>query len=190
VLEQMENVVLLEGHVNRPGGFAWREGLRATDVLPGMENMLPQPDLDYALIVREGQPSRRIQVLPLALAQAFANPGGAADTLLQARDRILVFGQPGARTTQPRQELLAPVLQALETQANRDSFRRIVEVRGNVKAPGRYPLVDGMTAGQLIDAAGGFSEGANAQSAELTRATINADTGRDISYRVIDLQGA
>lgn len=48
----MEDIVLVEGHVERPGGFAWKEGLTITDLIPTIDDLLPNPDLDYALIRR------------------------------------------------------------------------------------------------------------------------------------------
>lgn len=151
ILDRLENVVLLEGHVSRPGGFAWRPGLRVTDVLPAIEDMQPNPDLDFALIAREQVPMRRIEVIHLNLRQAFANPGSVADLQLQPRDRIIVFG---ARQT--RQEQFADLLGMLRAQGTFEEPSLIVSVTGNVEYPGEYPLVSNMTVESLIRFSGGL----------------------------------
>lgn len=40
----------------------------------------------------------------------------------------------------------------------RDPFPHMVTVKGEVRNPGDYPLLKGMTARQAIDAAGGYSD--------------------------------
>lgn len=52
-LDTMRDIVKLEGHVKRPGGFAWRKGIRFTDVVPSVDDMLANPDIDVGLILRE-----------------------------------------------------------------------------------------------------------------------------------------
>jgi polysaccharide export outer membrane protein len=92
VMDQLESVVMLEGHVQRPGGFQWREGLRVSDVLPSVARMLPNPDLDYALVARELLPSRRIELVYVNLGEAISAPGSAQDVVLQPRDQLHTFG--------------------------------------------------------------------------------------------------
>jgi polysaccharide export outer membrane protein len=140
VLDQLENVVMLEGHVHRPGSSQWREGLRISDVLSSVDQMLPNPDLDYALIARETQPTRRIELLYVNLGAAISNNGSADDLVLQPRDQLLTFGASLSRQAQ-----VADLLTRLRAQASFENPPLIVNVSGNVRFPGEYPLVRNMT---------------------------------------------
>jgi len=164
ILDQVEGVVMLQGHVNRPGGFRWREGLRVSDVLPSISDMLPNPDLDFALISREVQPARTIQVLNLNLRDALAARGSESDLELQPRDRLLVFG-----ARQSRQQQVQDLISTLRSQATFDQLPRVVGISGNVLFPGEYPLLEGMTVDDLVKFAGGFEENTELDYAILER---------------------
>lgn len=151
VLDQLENVVILEGHVHRPGSFQWRDGLRVSDVLSSVEEMLPNPDLDYALIARETRPTRRIELLYVNLGAAINNPGSEQDLALEPRDQLHTFG-----ASQNRQSQLQSLLDRLYDQASFENPPLIVNVSGNVRFPGDYPLVRNMTMDDAIRFAGGL----------------------------------
>ncbi|MEE4184208.1 MAG: SLBB domain-containing protein [Gammaproteobacteria bacterium] len=91
VLKQIDDGVRLLGHVTRAGIYAWQPGMRLTDLLPSLEKLRPQADINYVLIRRETQPKRRIQVLSANLEAALANPGSPENVALQARDEVSVF---------------------------------------------------------------------------------------------------
>jgi polysaccharide export outer membrane protein len=152
ILDQVESIVMLEGHVQRPGSFEWRDGMRVSDVIPSIGDMLPNPDLDYALIARETQPTRRIELLYVNLGQAIAAPGSAADIALQPRDQVLTFG-----ASLSREDQLVGLIRRLREQASFDNPPLVVNVRGNVRFPGEYPLVRGMALNDVISYAGGLS---------------------------------
>jgi len=84
------------------------------------------------------------------------------------------------RSNSNRQELLEPVLLKLRSQADREEPIRAVNINGNVKAPGSYPLMENMTVRQLIQAAGGLEDSA-VEEAELLR--IN-----DISFGQVEVE--
>ncbi len=151
VLEQVERVVMLEGHVQRPGAFQWRAGLRISDVIPNINSLLPNPDLEYALIAREMQPTRRIELIYVELGNAINNPASEADLLLQPRDQLHTFG-----ASQNRQDQLSSLIEQLHEQASFDSPALIVELNGNIRFPGEYPLVRNMSLGDAIRFAGGL----------------------------------
>ena len=92
VLERVEDIVLLSGHVERPGGYQWSEGMRLTDIVTSVYELLPKPDLEYAIIRRERTPDRSIEVIPVVLGKALANPDSAHNIVLMPRDHIFVFG--------------------------------------------------------------------------------------------------
>ncbi len=98
ILEKTENAVLLAGHVQRPGPRQWRPGMRLSDLIPSIaDDLLPEPDLDYALVRREEGPTRSVRVFSVRLGEALRSPGSAADVALRPRDRVYVFPAYHAR---------------------------------------------------------------------------------------------
>ena len=152
VMDQLEEVVLIRGHVQRPGGFQWRQGLQISDVLPSIDRMLPDPDLSYAVVVREILPTRRVELFHVDLGNAINSPGSSADLQLQPRDQLFTFG-----ASEGRREQLDAFLQRLDDQSSFDAPPLVVTVSGNVRFPGRYPLVQGMSLADAIDFAGGLN---------------------------------
>lgn len=168
VLDRLENVVLAEGHLNRPGGFQWRQGLRVSDVIPSVSYLRPNPDLQYALLVREQPVSRLSEVYKLQLGDAISNPGSDADLLLQPNDRIVTFG-----VTESREVYLVDLLEELSAQASFNNPAALIEVDGNVRYPGTYPHVANMTVGDMVNSAGGMLEGSDAGYSVLVRKRDN-----------------
>ncbi|HVK99023.1 MAG TPA: SLBB domain-containing protein, partial [Dongiaceae bacterium] len=139
VLDTMENIVTVSGHVKRPGINAWKPGARVSTVLGSIGELLPNPDLNAAIIERELQPTRRLKVISFNLGEALTKPGSAADISLQPRDKITVFDLELDRTL-----VMAPVINRLRMQASRENRQKVVSVSGNVRFPGTYPLSDQM----------------------------------------------
>jgi protein involved in polysaccharide export with SLBB domain len=92
VLEKIENIVKVSGHIHRNQSFSWRQGLRLTDVLPEIKRLKPNPDLKYGLIKRYRAPSQKLEVLAFSLGDALTQPGSMSDVLLQSQDEIIFFG--------------------------------------------------------------------------------------------------
>ena len=186
VLDRIEAGVFIEGHVNRPGSFAWREGIRISELID-YDDFLPNPDLNYALLVRETQPARNIQVYQLNLGKALNAPGSVDDVLVQPRDRVLIFGENTLENRLDRRLLIHPIVQTLRYQSNVEGFRKVVSINGEVSAPGEYPLIENMSINDLIVAAGGSIESADLNQAELTRRLNTPETGMVSQNLQIDL---
>ena len=90
-LDRMEGIVLLAGHVRRPGGVAWHENMRLTDLVGSPDALQPQPDLDYVVIRREDKPLAKVSVFSTRLSAAWADPQSEANVLLEPRDQVFVF---------------------------------------------------------------------------------------------------
>ncbi len=73
-----------------------------------------------------------------------------------------------------RQALLTPVIERLKAQSTLGQPVKIMEVRGEVKYPGLYPLTDNSRMSDAILAAGGFNEQANV--VELSRVNERGDS--------------
>lgn len=74
-----------------------------------------------------------------------------------------------------RTELLHPLLQKLRAQVRRGADPMIASVSGEVKVPGEYPRAENADVSSLIAAAGGLTQSAYLNRAELTRAALASD---------------
>jgi polysaccharide export outer membrane protein len=95
VKEDIRRQVLVRGAVARPGGYAWREGLRISDLLGSVDDdLLSETDLNTGLVVRRTGLGLEVEVLGLDLLNAIRQPGADADLVLNSRDEVLVFSLP------------------------------------------------------------------------------------------------
>ncbi|EWH08502.1 polysaccharide export protein [Catenovulum agarivorans DS-2] len=146
VLDEMENIVRLEGHVHRPGSFAYKAGMKVLDIVPSITDLRANPDLEYGIIVREEPHIRTLSAMQFSLKQAFLNPESAANITLQPRDRVYVFSADGGRQ-------LNWLLDRLKAQARLDEPAKTVSIAGHVRYSGEYPLTENMQVKDLIKAA-------------------------------------
>ncbi len=91
ILPYADKTVYLEGHVFRPGKFAYREGMKVTDVIHSYNDLLPEPYARHAEVIRLSPPDYTPRVLAFNLADALAN--GNQDIALKPFDTIRVFGR-------------------------------------------------------------------------------------------------
>ncbi len=165
---KVENVVYLAGNVALPGRYAFREGMRVSDVVtdealiaagfwlrrapptaadPDAE--LPEPLLDYALIRRIDPRTRQEVRIAFHLGKAILEKDPVEDHALQPQDTIVVF---------PRAAFASPDM---------------VFVSGAVRQPNDYRFYPGMRVRDLVRMAGGLLPEAHVSDAVLTR--IHAD---------------
>jgi protein involved in polysaccharide export with SLBB domain len=181
----LDSGILVQGYLYSPGSFAWRRGIRLTDVVRSVDELRPDADIHYVLIRRETPPEDQVSVLSADLAAALAAPGSAADVELMPRDRITVFDLQSGRDHEIR-----PVLDELRLQGSAENPSQIVNVGGRVKVPGEYPLEPGMTVRDLIRAGGGTNAGAYAHEAELIRYQVVNGEARRTELINVDLGAA
>ncbi len=180
VLPEIDNAVMLSGHVHRPGGRPWRSGMRLTDLIATTDELKSGVDTHYLLIRREIERGQPLQVLSANLAAALSNPIGPENIRLESRDTVHVFS-----LSLGRQRVVGPLIEELELQSSFDAPSRRVEISGNVRAPGIYPLESQMHVSDLVRAGGNLSEAAYALEAELTRYSVGANGTRNTE--VIDI---
>lgn len=164
ILEKMEDIVVLSGHVERPGGQQWRPGMRLNDLIPKVEALLAKPDLNYALIKRESGSDRRIEVFSVNLAQGLSDPTSPQNVLLHKRDEVIVFS-----INEDRNSTIQYLIEQLKQQASFDNPEPVVKIEGNVRFPGNYPLEQGMRVSNLLAAAGDLLSETDAKFALLIR---------------------
>ncbi len=178
----LENSVLVQGHVYRPGAVQYRPGMRISAVIGSLDELKPRADTHYVVVRRELPPDRLVTVHSADLARALAAPGSAADFPLAPRDRIVVFDNET-----DRERILAPVIDELRLQSRLDRPMQVVEVGGKVKVPGEYPLEPEMRVSDLIRAGGSLEEAAYGGEAELTRHRIVDGEYRQTELVRVDL---
>lgn len=86
-----ESAVYLSGHVLRPGKYSFRPGMRTTDLITSFKDLLAEPSLKYAEIIRLNPPDYRPSVESFNLGAALGDPSKAP--LLQAMDTVQVFSR-------------------------------------------------------------------------------------------------
>jgi polysaccharide biosynthesis/export protein len=86
-----------------------------------------------------------------------------------------------------RVAVMEPLLQQLRRQAVFGQPALEVTVAGMVRAPGTYPLEDGMRISDLIRAGASLADSAYGLAAELTRYEVRDGTRRVVDLREIDL---
>jgi protein involved in polysaccharide export with SLBB domain len=161
VLPASGRVVYLQGHIARPGKIAYRDNMLLTDVLPSYRELLPEP-ADHGEIVRLVAPDLHPETIDFNVPDVLI---GNTSITLQPFDTIRVFA---------RYELDAPT----------------VSVRGEVLRPGVYPMFKGMTAAQLIRAAGGFKRDAMVERADLASYRVIGGKRASVERRDISIADA
>lgn len=185
VLEKMERVVQLSGHVHRPGNYQWRPNMRLADLLPSLTSLPSEVDTDYVLIKRENPETRGISLLSTSLAAAIKDPQSEANTPLEPRDTVYVFS-----IHNDRRAVIEPLISQVRAQASPTQPVPEATVTGTVHHPGRYPLIPKMKLSDLIAAGGGLTDKAYTLEAEITRFTVVDGVQRREEQIPIDLAAA
>jgi len=177
VLDNIEDTVMLEGHVYRPGGFSFKSGMRISDLITDINLLQPIPDLDYSIIVREKKGTREIEVLQFSLRSIIENKQDKDNLILTSRDRIIIFS-----AIEERLELIEPLVTQLKAQEKNGKAASVVEIAGAVKFPGEYPMTLNMDVEELINAGGGLKDSAYTESAEITRKDYSNSSKASIKH--------
>ena len=91
ILPYADKTVYVDGHVSRPGKFAYRDGMKVTDLIRSYKDLLPEPSITHAEIIRLSQPDFAPEVLTFNLGDALA--GKDQDLLLKPFDIVRIFGR-------------------------------------------------------------------------------------------------
>jgi protein involved in polysaccharide export with SLBB domain len=139
----------VEGHVERPGFYAMKPGVRLSSVLT-KENLLPEYAPTVVELTRLFPPDYHPQLITVNLAAVLAGDS-TQDLELWEFDTVRVFS---------RWDL---------------EERPFVRVSGEVQKPGEYGLVKGMTVRELLVQAGNPKNSAYLKTAEISRLQLRAD---------------
>ena len=154
------NVVTVEGQVERPGPYEFRDGMSIWELVERAGGLLPDAFLARAHVIRTN-PADSTYTMQVASLETAPNGAPVDDLVLQDQDRVVVYGRP------------------------RLEVPKMVSIEGFVKAPGTYPLSRGMTVEDLILAAGGYREGADGVEAEVSRLRLGLNRTDSISVTTL-----
>src|SRR3990172_7420294 len=101
VLPEEENVVQVEGHVQRPGKYEWKPGLTVGSLIPDEKFFLPETFLDYAMITRLVGPDKRKEAIPVDLRRIVIERDAASDVPLKPMDTLMVYSESAFRGNPP-----------------------------------------------------------------------------------------
>jgi len=85
-----EKTVYLDGHVFRPGKYAYRDGMKVSDLVGTYKDLLPEPYREHAEVIRLKAPDYTPEVIAFNLEDALA---GKQDIALKPLDTVRVFGR-------------------------------------------------------------------------------------------------
>jgi protein involved in polysaccharide export with SLBB domain len=162
--DRLDSVVVLDGHVERPGAYEFDEGMRLSNLLRSSNVLLPGVDTQFAILEREDRRSLTSAAYYLSPIAALDAPGSELDLMLQPRDRIRLF-----RLDESRAEALAPLRDKLEGQAIDPRAASLVELRGAVRHSGVLPLAANARLLDIIALGGGVQSGADVHYGVIVR---------------------
>ena len=138
-----EDAIYLQGHALRPGRYAFKPGMKVTDLISSYSDLLPEPAAHYAEIVRLNAPDFHPSVESFDISAALSNPASAPT--LNRLDTVRIF--------------------------SRYDFERPpdVSVGGEVRAPGDYRTSGEAHLRDAVYLAGGLTPDAALDSAQLFR---------------------
>jgi protein involved in polysaccharide export with SLBB domain len=91
ILPFSDQTVFLDGHVFRPGKYAYRNGMKVTDLVHSYNDLLPEPYKRHAEIIRLNAPDFKPQIIAFNLDDALAGKG--PDPTLKQFDTIRIFSR-------------------------------------------------------------------------------------------------
>jgi polysaccharide export outer membrane protein len=138
-----QDAVYLEGHVLRPGQYSYRADMRLTDLVSSYKDLLPEPALQYAEIIRLNSPDFHPSVESFDLGEALADPSRSPE--IHAMDTVRIFSRFDFEN--------APT----------------VSVGGDVRKPGTYRTSGQIHLSDAVHLAGGLAPDAATEDAQVFR---------------------
>ncbi len=181
IINRQKGSVNLTGHVNYPGIFAFKDGMRVSDLVSSLDQFPQGLDQEFGMISREDPLTGLVSAVSFIPSVVLQNPNSEGDVLLQSRDQVMFFSDRSSRGPQ-----LARLLESLASQARAEELEKIVSITGS-RLSGRFPLINGMRVSHLLENGGGLQANyADLDYALLVREELD-DEG-DIKVLGLDLR--
>ena len=143
-----QDAVYLQGHALRAGRYAYKPGMKLTDLISSYSDLMPEPSTKYAEIIHLNPPDYHPTVESFDLAAALSNPDAAP--ALKPLDTVRIFSRFDFED--------APT----------------VSVTGAVRNPGTFQTSGQVRFRDAVELAGGVTPDAAMDSAQIIR--IMADS--------------
>ncbi len=91
ILPFANKTVYLDGHVFRPGKYAYRDGMTVTDLIHSYSDLLPEPYKQHAEIIRLNGPDLKPEIISFNLGDALT--GKNENLALKPFDTVRIFGR-------------------------------------------------------------------------------------------------
>jgi len=150
IVARTQEVVYLIGHVVRPGSYQFKPGMRVTDIVKSYRDLLPEPYLAYAEVIRYTLPDYHQVVKPFQLGKALAGDPNE-DLVLENLDEIRIYPEAHFQDLQQ------------------------VSIQGVVRNPGSYTLYKDMSVAELIHQSGDVTDAAFLERGEIHRLVDSSD---------------
>jgi polysaccharide biosynthesis/export protein len=138
-----QDAVYLQGHVLRAGRYAYKPGMKLTDLVTSYSDLMPEPSTKYAEIIHLNPPDYHPTVESFDLAAVFSNP--EAGPALKPLDTVRIFSRFDFED--------APT----------------VSVSGAVRNPGTFHTAGQVHFRDAVELAGGVTPDAAMDSAQIIR---------------------
>ena len=138
-----QDAVYLQGHVLRAGRYAYKPGMKLTDLISSYSDLMPEPSTKYAEIIHLNPPDYHPTVESFDLAAALSNPAAAPQ--LKPLDTVRIFSRFDFED--------APM----------------VSVSGAVRRPGTFQTSGQIRFRDAVELAGGVTPDAAMDSAQVIR---------------------
>ena len=138
-----QDAVYLQGHVLRTGRYAYKPGMKLTDLISSYSDLMPEPSTKYAEIIHLNPPDYHPTVESFDLAAALSNPAAAPQ--LKPLDTVRIFSRFDFED--------APT----------------VSVSGAVRNPGTFQTSGQVHFRDAVELAGGVTPDAAMDSAQIIR---------------------
>ncbi|WP_340700067.1 SLBB domain-containing protein [Vibrio harveyi] len=153
--EELTRYVQIEGDVRHPGFFEWKNGLRIADLFQSVDTSFNSTaDVSYAVVVREINPQRDIEVYQVNLANAILSPTSKDNLKLNSRDRVLVFNRFNNEDldTLADQETVtkAKTLEQAQLQAQQEQLKEQEVMSSSVAVSSAAPLEKGSKQSKIV----------------------------------------
>jgi len=166
VKQLIDDVVLLSGHVIRPGGYQLTPGMRVSQLVSSSLTLRTNADTRIALLRRELREQRRVSVRYLDLKGILNLPGSKSDLILKPRDEVIIFD-----LGQNRAKRLSNLVNSLQTQSNHEYPPMVFNITGHIRYSGSFPLEYAARFLDGLKLAGGVLPGTDTNYALIARKT-------------------
>ena len=175
-----EPVKLVEivGNVQYPGEYPLTEKMTVQHLLDSAFDVKEYTDRDYALLKRVNIEKNKVEfeVVRMSSKKSLNKP-------LKELDKLYVFN-----LNEPREEIIADLIEDIKAQTSKTNEESLVTINGQVRFPGTYPLSNGMTAADLVSAAGGYKESSYLVDFNVARFVTNGVDESSYDLQTIELK--